>query len=951
LNRNKAVIVICTWIVLCVASAVEAQVDVTRFWTLSEKQLNIPNGGRANTIALNPINPDRRYVASESGGLFKTENGDVWTHIDDLPVIYTESVVYNPHNSNFVYATAKADFKFFNGGGLWIGNSNTGTNWQHIDLNAPGHSLLSGYEIGMRSANDEIYVGTSEGEFERAGNGPWAYYDIFGGIDKSVYSVLATDTAVYFGGPSGIRVKIPGTAEIRTADLGPIKDMHAFGAYRLYGSAVFVVTAAGKLFVTKNEGTNWVQIPSAPASNATCKGIPFVKVAARTSGVQILGYNLYYSNGCSLYTAFASNDPGLGVTVNSWNPVAVDHNNPRDLALNNTVPLLLASNGGLHKTADNGQSWYLEGGGPRGYNALQAYQIRGQRTIRTPHVSYFDRYIGTQDNNLWAVDGQHGTLTSVSPQGHHIETDAVIKGINSKITFAACVFSCSNKLSGHLFDHPVLWPNVPQHKGTPVVINDCQFVQNSTARRSFAINVTEQCGIDWQPFTTGFRNEPRDVPMVARSGFDPSGTTILYQAYKTNKFGPEWAIGGGQLLRADRQLFSSEPVDPTFPLMGDFGVLGFGPTMLPVFAIDPSKSDRIIAADVENSQGMKKTEDGGDNWAPLSSLTSVATRNGLFGFASALSQRNVQPIYSLVTAVSFCPQNPSLAIAGTSEGGILVSNNHGTDWTEIEGTRRVTNTTSFAWENANRVYISTFGRGLWRLDNRTIDTPDEFEQLCGPACQLVPPDGAAKSPSFDNSIMVFDGTVLGVRTENKLVREVFVTPGSSIVFTGDAKDSQDDIAITESDNEKDVFEPLPKGPDGWIAKGIVMMSDDTMTGAVFGDAVATLVPPADKDTYGGGSKESPTNGKPYVTVLSEDFDGVATVTQGETFELSGSDFVAGVSYEALIDGELAKGSATADGDGSFSMTVAAPSEPGYHRIDVRAVKSETILDASVIFVR
>ena len=55
-------------------------------WSIREFQPDIANGGRANTIAVNPSNNDIIIVASESGGLFRSTNrGTTWHHVDSLP--------------------------------------------------------------------------------------------------------------------------------------------------------------------------------------------------------------------------------------------------------------------------------------------------------------------------------------------------------------------------------------------------------------------------------------------------------------------------------------------------------------------------------------------------------------------------------------------------------------------------------------------------------------------------------------------------------------------------------------------------------------------------------------------------------------------------------------------------------------------------------------------------
>jgi photosystem II stability/assembly factor-like uncharacterized protein len=943
----KALTVISLWIGLLVSGGTDVQAQRVRYWSLSENQLRIPNGGRANTIALFPGNPGRMFVASESGGLFySADGGATWSHNDSLPVSSTQSVVYKPTNSNILYASAKADFKTGNGGGVWVGGTN-GDVWRNANLNAPGPGdRLSGYEIAVQRPTGRVYAGTSEGVFESSDNGAtWGYTDVFGGSDKSVYSVLATDTHVYYGGPRGVRVLNTTTGALTALSLGAVRNIHAFGTSPISGSPVFAVTASG-LFVTRDNGTNWLPL-SAPAAAGGCKGIPFIKAATGVTNNGITFFDLHYSNGCWLYKGVAAIGGTAQATASSWQAADLDHSDPRDLAIVQRIPKLLASNGGVHRTADDGHTWRLTGAGAGGFNALEIHEVKGQRIQHNLLSSTFDLYVGTQDNNLWAVNGDSGNLTSYPLGGHHIETDRIVPpGRDPKITFAVCPFSCVSRFSDRLFANVTLWPDAPRHLRTPVAIQDCQFVQGFRERRTTGIAVTEQCGTDWQTFAT-FPVETRDVPKVARSGFgDPLATTILYQAYKPNQIAPEWAFSGGLLLRADRQLFSSGEVEPTWPSMNGFGLIGVTPTMLPVFAVDPGNPDHVIAADVVTGV-MQQTIHGGDDWEIIASLTNAVTEHDL-QFAAPLNGPVVGRVFSLVTAVSFSPQDPSVVLAGTSEGGIYVSNDHGTSWTRIAGTERLPNVTSFAWANANRVYVSTFGRGLWRLDNRVVAAPADFNDLCGGTCEVVAMDGSSRPP-FDQSVMVFDGSILGVRREEKQVREVFVTPGSSIVFTGDTKSGQDSIVITESDG-KGEYESLPKGPDKWIAKGVVLTSDGGWAGTVFGDSIATLVPPLGKNMYS-GPKQSPTAGKPYVTVTSDEFNELPTVAPNGTFELSGTDFVAGVTNEILIDGQSIKASATADGAGSFAINVVAPSEPGYHRVDVRAAKTETVLDSSVFVVQ
>src|SRR5262245_60973417 len=65
----------------------------TIHWQLEEFQPNILFGGRANTIAVNPSDSRIMFVASESGGLFKTpDSGTHWNHVEGFGAYYTSAV-------------------------------------------------------------------------------------------------------------------------------------------------------------------------------------------------------------------------------------------------------------------------------------------------------------------------------------------------------------------------------------------------------------------------------------------------------------------------------------------------------------------------------------------------------------------------------------------------------------------------------------------------------------------------------------------------------------------------------------------------------------------------------------------------------------------------------------------------------------------------------------------
>ena len=68
--------------------------------------------GRVNSIALHPKRQDHAIISTETGGLFKTEDGGkTWTHLDGLLAPETQDVAYLPGHPNVVIATTARDYQ------------------------------------------------------------------------------------------------------------------------------------------------------------------------------------------------------------------------------------------------------------------------------------------------------------------------------------------------------------------------------------------------------------------------------------------------------------------------------------------------------------------------------------------------------------------------------------------------------------------------------------------------------------------------------------------------------------------------------------------------------------------------------------------------------------------------------------------------------------------------
>ncbi len=956
-NTHRLSRVVLTLLAVCVLyTAPLHAAKFLSFWQLTENQPHVPNGGRANTISINPRNADQIFVASESGGLFRSDDrGFHWRHVDSLPVYFTEAVIHLPSNPDILLATAKADFKTVNGGGLWR-STNGGASWSQMVLMAPNFSgRLSAFEISVRPSDGNIFVGTSRGIFISSDLGvTWTFSDVFGG--GQVASVLATSTTLLAGGPSGVRrfdtSTVPPQWVAVAGNVGGLgsNDLHALGRSPLSPSHAYLINASTALFHTEDGGRTWTQIPAAPSTaGSLCGGMTFIKTVQRTVGSNRFLF-LYLGNRCWLHRLTAQVN-AAGTSANhsgTWQRSEIDHPDTRDLAFIGTQPYLLGTDGGLHNTNDSGVHWNFVGGGSAGYNALQLTEVKGQAV--GPNATT-DLYFGTQDNNLWASTIWGAIHALYGSEGFYIEAERKVDfEADSKIAYVACG-GCANKISGRHFDNDVPWNNAPGAPPTPqsapAILRRSTYIQGVNAGTLAAgLALTEDTGATWRQFAV-FDQSRRDQPKVGRSGDgDPLLTSIVYQAFRSNASAPQ--VGEvNRLMRIHKRLLSSGNGTVFFPAMNNFGGLGLNPTMFvsyQVYGIDPGNAFHVIAADVVN-QRMMETRDGGENWTEIPGLTNLVTDNGRLRFRTDLSGGTGNQIFSNITAVSFSPQDPNLVLIGNSEGGVFISNDNGGTWKKIPGTDPATYITSFFWQNANTVYISTYGRGLWKLRNVKVALPSAFDDLCGTGCDVVSNDGSPGRPPFAGGVFVHEGTVLGAKTNGGQLREVFVSSGSSVAFIGDDTDPQWDITITEAEFvDPKELEKLPVPPKGWMTRGLVFTKDDKLTGTVFADSVLSLVPPVSAEDYGGSTK-SPTKGKPYITMTS-------AVLANETFELAAVDFSPGKPYEIFIDGASTKKTVTADSTGAFLAKVSAPTAYGYHLVEVHpAGDTETVIDSSMLIVR
>src|SRR5215472_9912490 len=87
-------------------------------------------GGRTEAFAVNPINSQIVFAATEFGGIWKSiDHGSSWSHVDAVPLTATSDVKFATSDANLVIATGAYDGSIDNrGGGIWR-STDGGATW------------------------------------------------------------------------------------------------------------------------------------------------------------------------------------------------------------------------------------------------------------------------------------------------------------------------------------------------------------------------------------------------------------------------------------------------------------------------------------------------------------------------------------------------------------------------------------------------------------------------------------------------------------------------------------------------------------------------------------------------------------------------------------------------------------------------------------------------------
>jgi hypothetical protein len=911
--------------------------------TVIQTQPKVPEGGRAVAIAVRPDNDQRMIVASETGGLFRTGDGGItWTHIDGFPSHFAYDVAYASFGSNIVIATTRSRYRAVNDGGIWR-SIDGGDTWTQPAGAAPATSVRcpsrpSAYGISFQPLTRNVYVGTDCGLAVSQDNGAtWTHLvlDPTGPIwsdslQNRVWSVLVfTNRSGVAAAADGMWFRAGSAGAWTKASSGPVVGqqgvIHAFAISPWSGSHFFHAGGNQKLWMSVDGGANWTLVDSPTANNRPV----FVRAARAVSGDDTK-FDVYFGDGLDIHRQTFTHASSGPIGSGSWTKLTVDHSDPADIAfdVDHRMPILLATDGGLHRTANNGTSWSFTGGGANGYNALQITEITGQ--LVTGSVYHLDLYFGTQDNHVRASgDGGATWPTDIGGEGFFLRTGyRSVDHQGAKVTGVTCG-NCGNFIADPHFASVAPWVpppdgdtlSVDEWEGTPFMISPGSYMQLALDDDLFPVQydfyLTMSSGAAW---SKSFSLAPQPQGPIIFAG--PPANSTAYQGVRR----PGNLPNGGRpygLMRI-RNIAGTASVGRADS--AGIGSLGILPTMFAwymAFGADPNNENDLIAPDVENGE-MKYSVDGGAIWYPMPQLTAAVTDTGKFLFE--IFQ------FPMASTIAFDPYDSCHILVGTAQNGVTRSTNGGATWSRIAHSEAMSYITSFYFPPTGTIWVSTYGRGLWRLNLRRsgtngkcslprprpgIDTSIVVDPVTGSTKPFRRLGDPPICPACSYTV-VRNGWITGLRTTGDTVQEIAISGGT--IAQVDSAGKETALAVPnvyqlgEGRFSNRVLSQMVRPPRRMRA---VVLDGKRLRAAILSSGDLDFAP----------------SRTPVVTIRSANtVAGLPTVLSGERMRVIGTGFLEtpsrGQPVRILVNRDVVAQDVPVRADGTFTVEIQVRGLPG-----------------------
>lgn len=713
---------------------------------------NAANGGRVQSIAVNPVNRDNAIIAMQFGGLWQTYNaGKAWFRVYTLPAVYVTDVEYGADGKTVV-ATVFRDNRTQNGGGggIYVSRSN-GDFWVRPATGIVPPNPLTTVPTSAHSvsrAPDERglwYVGTDSGvAISRDDAITWTHTSFAGSAIQSVLafpggSVLAmAQSRVWRSDDRGANWRV--VIEDDFSQFSPMNGGVAPSSNKMDRSPLHPWAFIFKEFKdAPAHGSGKLWFYELDTGLATPLALPQGRYRGpfvRVSKVDLFGGNhirVWVGTGWDGYYVIREDAASIRALRSTpehddWVSFIAEagiHADMGDLGLDaDAKPAFMGTDGGIYKPRPlpkwweiGGQSKWMSAARPgSGMNSLQISDLAGTN-VRQPNGNISTTlYFTTQDNSFYtSPDGGATWAVGDESEGFGLEArpDA-----NSGQT-AQIMFVAANGRGDTFADL-----NVTNRRVVP------KLDQNGVALDGFQnpFFVSQQPGSNTSNWLR--RRLPNAQPLTEVYFSNNSGENWFKFATVNFTFAgeirtvgtvawlPVFTGGAGNQIGLVPMSTSTAPglPPPTYddsdvvrlPGGGSLGQRFTEFDSHAIYAVHPTNWAYLIAPDII-ANDVKVTRDGGKTWHKSAGLTAQVLRGG------ALRMWGGKADFMQVTEIAFDPYNPRRILVGTRDGGIVCTANDGRTWRTIYDSDKIHYITGFHFHPSGAVYISSYGHGLWQL--------------------------------------------------------------------------------------------------------------------------------------------------------------------------------------------------------------------------------------------
>jgi photosystem II stability/assembly factor-like uncharacterized protein len=676
----------------------------------------IPVSGRATAIVIDPRNPDRLFLGTAQGGVWRSiDAGASWQPItDDLPSLAVGALALDPQNPDIIFlGTGEANFaaSSYYGAGLFK-STDGGNTWTRAGQ-LPTRTCIS--RIVFEPGNSQtVYVATSFARTTSAKPITSTESGIFKSADggatwKKLLDGVATDLIINPFSPANLM-----------AALGDPAGSDANGIYR-----------------SSNAGATWQLIGNLPAGRDTGR----IELAQSLSSPNIIFASLSHVGTGGLMGLFKSLDGG-----NNWarvddapdycgrqcffnNFIAIHPTNPSIVFLGG-VPLYRSTDGG--RTYANVSSPQQFGPGLHADNHAMAFDPRDPKKIYVANDGGISR--SPDMGNSWTpLNNGLSTFQFLSVSAHPTDGRRAFGGTQDNGTL--------------LYTGTPTWRQVDVGDGGDIVIDPREpnmvyhfyffllFARSNNGGLNFSIRT------DGLPVSdSGFPTERTlfYAPLI----IDPVNPGTLYtgstRIYRTTSRGEFWLPISGDLTRGIGSISAiavgANGPGTIYAGTSDGNVVrttdggnswqqintGLPNRFVTRLAIDPTAPQVVYATYSGFGTGhIYKTTDGGQNWTDVSG--------------------NLPDIP--VNAIAIDTEAPNTIYLAT-DIGVFVSRTGGGGWIMIrEGLPAVTVFDLDLNRKTGSLIAATHGRGMFTLplDGKDDDTAPQVTVLAPEGGETLSP--------------------------------------------------------------------------------------------------------------------------------------------------------------------------------------------------------------------